>query len=68
MNHSHKLPLQEQELTQTLGAKQALLLVRTQTASDERRERHELIKDCQRNNMSIPEIKEFPALLFPDTE
>lgn len=67
-NHAHELHLQEPELTQTLDAKQALLLVQNQTASYERRERHEVIKDCQRNKMSIPDIKEFLALIFPDTE
>lgn len=47
----HELNQKEKELACKLECNQALLLAQNQTASDEFRERREIIKDCQKNHM-----------------
>lgn len=59
---------QQAERAREHESDRALLLAQNQTASDERRERREVIKECQKNKMSIGEIKEYLSLMFPETE
>lgn len=67
-NQNHLLHREEQERTSKLDSDRVLLLAQNQIASEERRERREIIKECQHNKMSIPEIKEYLSLMFPETE
>lgn len=67
-HHTHELKFEENKLARKLDGDQALLLAQNHTASYERRERREVIKECQKTQMSISEIKEYLGLMFLETE